>query len=54
MKGTTMSEELTMVEQMLEQVITEQQEQHEMLEEVLEKLENLSLPGPAYGVDYES
>ncbi len=39
---------------LLEQIINEQQEQRELLEEILEKLENLSLPGPGYHLDYES
>jgi len=40
--------------ELLEQIIGEQAEQRELLEEILEKLENLSLPGPSFGVDYES
>jgi len=40
--------------ELLESIINEQAEQRELIEEVLEKLDNLSLPGPAYGVDYES
>lgn len=40
--------------ELLEQIINEQAEQREILDEIIEKLDNLSLPGPAYGVDYES